>query len=224
MGQGRAAAEATRSRRMDSPRRAVQAGRQTGVQARHHPPSRTHVVQLLVPLLHPGALDLLDLVAVHDVQDLVTHSLQGQQGSSTAVHPARRSNQRSIKRPQREGSPPACIHQPVAHLCVASPAHGGQHLACPLLRLPAGAAVGVGDGVGQPLLGAAQDARLQGGGEGQAGRGMGGVKSGARGARCARCREPYRASMPAPPSMLTPAAQHSIPAIPPPTRPPTCVL
>ena len=34
---------------------------------------RRVVVQLLVPLLHPGAVLLLDVVAVHDVQDLVPH-------------------------------------------------------------------------------------------------------------------------------------------------------
>ncbi len=34
------------------------------------------VVQLLVPVLHPGAALLADVVAVHDVQDLIAHGLQ----------------------------------------------------------------------------------------------------------------------------------------------------
>ena len=51
-------------------------------------------MQLLVPLLHPGALLLGDLVAVHDVEDLVTHSLHSHgkpHGASQEMGGTRRS-------------------------------------------------------------------------------------------------------------------------------------
>lgn len=42
-----------------------------------HVIGRSVVVQLLVPVLHPGAPLLANVVSMHDVQDLITHSLHG---------------------------------------------------------------------------------------------------------------------------------------------------
>ena len=43
-----------------------------------HVVGRGVVVQLLVPVLHPSAALLPNVVAVHDVQDLIPHGLQTQ--------------------------------------------------------------------------------------------------------------------------------------------------
>ena len=49
---------------------------------------RRVIVQLLVPLLHPGPVLLLDVVPVHDVQDLVAHRLGVAAAADRAQHGA----------------------------------------------------------------------------------------------------------------------------------------
>lgn len=161
------------------PSRAAPAGQLAQRDTIIDPAHITHVVQLLVPLLHPGALHLLDLVAVHDVQDLITHSLQGVPAKQTRTRSwgGRRTACKVCPSYKRaHGMPPRtcalCATSPHSrpartHLRVAAAAHGGQHEARPLLRPAVGAVVHVADGVGEALLSGTQDARLRKGRGGQ---------------------------------------------------------